>query len=303
MYLHTYMYLYLHTYTVTYIWLFVYTYTSICIYIYIHVYIYIYIRIYIYTYTYIYIYILIYIYTYIYIYIYIRKYIYIHIYKYDYICMYIYIHICDYWCILYTFTHPHTHIIFLPPFGKRWSMRYSSPHEIPKIRSHDPPRDPARRCDAWKESAHHGVPSRFLVQYGSKWWLFWLMVQSHRNLKSIQISAMSSDCYSWRIWNRPTSAQNLPILGLRTLLGWICTSGIVDSSCRAPGSGMVSFPPTRMVIKWSFMEETPSHGLSHSHEPKDNCVQMACAFRDHEITFSQGRSHKVVWEIMKSHSN
>ena len=160
-----------------------------------------------------------------------------------------------------------------------------------------------KRCDAWKESAHHGVPSRFLVQYDSKWWLFWLMVQSHRNLKSIQISAMSSDCYSWRIWNRPTSAQNLPILGLRTLLGWICTSGIVDSSCRAPGSGMVSFPPTRMVIKWSFMEETPSHGLSHSHEPKDNCVQMACAFRDHEITFSQGGSHKLVWEIMKSHSN
>ena len=34
------------------------------------------------------------------------------------------------------------------------------------------------------------------------------------------------------------------------------------------------------------MEETPSYGLSHSHQPKDHCVQLAPALRDHEVTFS-----------------
>ena len=33
------------------------------------------------------------------------------------------------------------------------------------------------------------------------------------------------------------------------------------------------------------MEETPSYGLSHSHQPKDHCVQLAPALRNHEVTF------------------
>ena len=39
------------------------------------------------------------------------------------------------------------------------------------------------------------------------------------------------------------------------------------------------------VIKGNFMEETPSYGLSHSHQPKDHCVQLAPALRNHEVTF------------------
>ena len=41
-----------------------------------------------------------------------------------------------------------------------------------------------------------------------------------------------------------------------------------------------------IVIKRSFMEETPSCGLSHSHQPRDPCVQLACALRDHELAVS-----------------
>ena len=41
-----------------------------------------------------------------------------------------------------------------------------------------------------------------------------------------------------------------------------------------------------IVIKGSFIEETPSCGLSHSHQPRDPCVQLACALRDHELTVS-----------------
>ena len=47
------------------------------------------------------------------------------------------------------------------------------------------------------------------------------------------------------------------------------------------------------IVKGSFVEEAPSYGKltseimkSHSHWPKDHCVQLACASRDHEVTFS-----------------
>ena len=36
----------------------------------------------------------------------------------------------------------------------------------------------------------------------------------------------------------------------------------------------VQSPVVACIIKGSFMEETPSYGLSHSHQLKDPCVQL-----------------------------
>ena len=46
------------------------------------------------------------------------------------------------------------------------------------------------------------------------------------------------------------------------------------------------FPRYPIIVKGSFMEETPGYGWFCSHLPKDYCVQLACALRDHEVTFS-----------------
>ena len=52
------------------------------------------------------------------------------------------------------------------------------------------------------------------------------------------------------------------------------------------------------------MKETPSYRLSHSRQPKDYCVQLAPALRDHEVTFSLARvpalrNHDVTFSLAK----
>ena len=50
-----------------------------------------------------------------------------------------------------------------------------------------------------------------------------------------------------------------------------------------------SLCPVGMCLKrsWRHILTSPKEIMkSHSHQPKDHCVQLACALRDHEVTFS-----------------
>ena len=51
-------------------------------------------------------------------------------------------------------------------------------------------------------------------------------------------------------------------------------------------AGEDSFMQSKVLVKGSFIEETPSYKWFYSRQPKDHCVQLACVLRDHEVTCS-----------------